>query len=130
MKNIKRYSKRLALVLATSIFIQGCTVYKSASVSLDEAVRADTKVKVKTSVNKTLKFNRVKFEEGQYYGLKEIYKDDAFETSKKETIRTELDINEIESIQIKNQTMSTILPFAVPLVILGILIIGYTMPTW
>ena len=46
MKAIKIHLKAVALFFSILIFFQGCTVYKSTSVTLEEAVRADTKVRI------------------------------------------------------------------------------------
>ena len=40
--------KTIALILSMLILLQGCTVYKSASVSLEQAALAQTKVKLET----------------------------------------------------------------------------------
>ena len=130
MKTIKIHLKVVALFFSVLILLQGCTVYKSANVSLDDAYKSQTKVKVKTNDNRTLKFKRIAFEDGSYYGINESYKDDPFEQYNKELIKTHIDVENIENIRIKNKTMSTILPFAIPVVLLGALIIAYTLPTW
>ena len=122
MKTLKKQISPIPLLLAFVMLFQGCTVYKSASVTLEEAVRADTKVKLKTKNDQTLKFNKLGVEEGMYFGVKEIYKDDAFNISKKEIIKTPIDVNNIEVIKIKNKTMSTILPFAIPVTLFAILL--------
>ena len=130
MKTLKNQLKVIAQILSVLILLQGCTVYKSANVSLDDAYKSQTKVKVKTNDNRTLKFKRIAFEDGSYYGINESYKDDPFEQYNKELIKTHIDVENIENIRIKNKTMSTILPLATPVVVFGILIIAYTLPTW
>lgn len=130
MKTLKAHLKVVALFFSVLILVQGCTVYKSANVSLDDAYKSQTKVKVKTNDNRTLKFKIITFEDESYYGINESYKDDPFEQYNKELIKTHIDVENIENIRIKNKTMSTILPFAIPVVLLGVLIIAYTLPTW
>ena len=120
MKTLKKQFRPITLLLAFVMLFQGCTVYKSASVTFDEAVRAETKVKLKTKNSETLKFNKLELEDGQYFGVKEINKDDAFNISKMEIVKTQIDENNIEVIKIKDKTMSTILPFAIPVVLFGI----------
>ena len=122
MKTIKKQFKSVALILSMLIIFQGCTVYKSANVSLEKAYNSQTKVKVKTKDNQTHKFKRLEFEDEQYFGIKEFHKDDPNNLYKKKITKTLLDVNNIENIKIKNKTMSTILPFAIPVAILGILI--------
>lgn len=118
--------KIVVLFFSTLILFQSCTVYKSANVTLDEAVKADTNVIVKTNDNRTLKFKRIAFEDGSYYGVNESYKDDPFVHYYKELTKTHIDVENVENIRIKNKTMSTIIPFAIPLVLLGSLILAYT----
>jgi hypothetical protein len=130
MKTIKKEFKSIALIVGVLIFFQGCTVYKSASVTLDEAYKSQTKVKVKTKDNRTYKFKKLEFKDGQYVGINELYKDDAFNIYNKQIIETQLDVSNVEMIKIKNKTMSTVLPFAIPIALLSIGIALYTMPTW
>ena len=99
MKALKIHLKAVALFFSILIFFQGCTVYKSTSVTLEEAVRAETVTRVKTNENETHKYDRVSLENNYYYGL--IYKigDD---------IKVRLDENKINKVQIKNKTNSTL----------------------
>ena len=114
----------VAYIFSALILFQGCTVYKSVA-SLDEAYKSGTKVKIETYDNQTLKFNRLEFENGNYIGVKESYKDDAFNQSKKDIIRIPVNVNDVDNVKIKDKTMSIILPFAIPVVLLaGLLIVG------
>jgi len=113
MKTIKTHLKTVALIFASLILFQGCTVYKSTAVSLDEAAKSDTKVKVVTNDNQTLKFKRVGFENDYYYG----------EVNFKNTwIKTRINEDNIVKIQLKDKSLSTILSIGIPIVILGILV--------
>ena len=122
IKTIKLHFRIITLFFSILIFFQGCTVYKSANVTLEQAVIADTKVKIKTNDNRTLKFKRIAFEDGSYYGINETYKDDPFEQKNKALIKTHIDVEYIENMRIKNKTMSIILPLAIPIVLLGSLL--------
>ena len=62
----------VALIFAALILFQGCTAYKSANVSLEEAVKRRTDVKITTNNNHIYTFSRVKFEEGEYYGYRNV----------------------------------------------------------
>jgi len=68
MKAIKTHLKTVVLIFAALILFQGCTVYKSANVTLEEAVRAETVVIIKTNDDKTTKYHRVVSEKNKYYG--------------------------------------------------------------
>ena len=55
MKTSTKHLKVVALIFSVVILFQSCvTVYKSGNVTLEEAVRADTKVRISTNDNKTI----------------------------------------------------------------------------
>jgi len=112
MKAIKTHLKTVVLIFAALILLQGCTVYKSANVTLEEAVKSQTKVKIKTKDIQSLKFKRLEFEDGKYYGVKKF---------KGDIIKMSLDENNLISVRLKNKTLSIILPIAIPIVLLGII---------
>jgi hypothetical protein len=113
MKTIKKQYKLIALVLSMLILFQGCTVYRSVSISLEQAVQNESKVRVKTNSNKKLKFKRIGNENGTYYGVKK---------SNGVIVKTPLDHNIINSINEKDKTLSTILSIGIPVIIVGGLI--------
>jgi len=117
MKSIKKQIRQIAYVLSLLILFQGCTVYKSASITLDQASKVEQKVKVITKGNEKLKFNRIGIEDGSYYGVKK---------QKGEIIRTLLDPKRVNEVNVKDRTMSTILTICLPIaIIVGVaLIIG------
>ncbi len=45
MKTLKTHIKPISYLLTILILLQGCTIYKSSGVSLEEATQAETKVK-------------------------------------------------------------------------------------
>ena len=110
MKTFKIHLRTLAFFLSALILLQGCTVYKSANVTLEEAVRADTKVRIKTNDNQTLRFKNVRAVNEVYYGW--IYK-------KSTWIKTPINEDNIDIVQVKDKTLSTVLSIAIPLVIAG-----------
>ena len=110
MKIIKKQFKSVALILSMLILFQGCTAYKSASVTLDEASKSEGKVKVHTTTNETLKFKRIGIENGNYYGVKKI---------KGDLVKVPLDKTKLNKIKVKDDTMSTIMTIALPVVIIG-----------
>lgn len=119
MKTLKKQTKTFALFLSIIILLQGCTVYKSTSVSLDQAVKKEQKVKVVTKVKEKLKFKRIGFEEGKYYGVKKV---------KGEIVKVPLDQNFIDSIREKDKTLSTIATVGVSIVsLLGVLVGVYLL---
>jgi len=69
MKTIKIHLKVVALFFSVLIFFQGCTVYKSAAVSLEEAVNANTVTKIKMTDDRTIRYEKVLLENDKYYGI-------------------------------------------------------------
>ncbi|MDU8885227.1 hypothetical protein RXV94_03580 [Yeosuana sp. MJ-SS3] len=112
MKIIKKQFKLIALILCMLILFQGCTVYKSVPISLEQAVKNESKVRVKTKSNEKFKFNRIGEEDGNFYGVKK--------TNNVE-VKTLLDEEYINTINEKDKTLSTVLSIGIPLVIIGVL---------
>ena len=115
MKAIDKYLKVVSVFFAALILFQGCTVYKSAPVTLDEALKSSTKVRVKTFDNQTLKFYRMKVLNNKIFGIK---------INNGERSKTLIEKDNIEKIQLKDKTTSTILSIVTPVVVIaGILVI-------
>ena len=98
MKTIKKHLRIVALILVVIMLLQSCTVYKKTSITLNQAVQNESKVKVKTK-SENLKFNRIGIENGNYYGVKKI---------QGEMIKIPLDIKTVMSVKEKNESASTI----------------------
>ena len=114
MKTLKAHLKVVALFFSVLILLQGCTVYKSANVTIDEAVKADNKVRIEKRNGERLKYYRVvELNDGNYYGklkIKGLFNNFL------------IDEDNIDKIQIKDQSTSTILTVTIPVVIVGVLI--------
>ncbi|WP_242117818.1 hypothetical protein [Aestuariivivens sediminicola] len=115
MKKINKYLKVIAFFLSTLMLIQGCTVYRTTPVTLEEASKSNTKARVKTVDKKNLKFDKIVISpDNEIYGHSEI---------NKSTIITPIDKDNIEKIQVKDELVSTILTIAIPVTIgIGILV--------
>jgi hypothetical protein len=113
MRTIKKQFKSVALILSMLILLQGCTAYKSVSISLEQAVKNESKVRVKTKSNEKFRFNRIGMDNGNYYGVKK---------SNGVIFKTPLDQTIVNSINEKDKTFSTILSIGIPLIIIGGLI--------
>lgn len=109
MKTIKICLKPISLFMAFLILLQGCVIYKEKPVSLDDAVIANTRVRIETTDNQTLKYKRIEAKNGQYYGIKK---------SNKAAARTPIDAELVENVKIKDKTMSTIVTIAIPIMFL------------
>ena len=116
MKTIKKKQiKGCALFLLLLMLIQSCTVYKSTSVTLGEAVEADTRVKIKKRNGEKLKYYRInQGKDGNYYGDIKV---------KRVHHNVLINEDEIQKIQIKDKTTSTILTVAIPVAYIGLALV-------
>jgi len=110
MKTIKIQLKVVALFFSVLILLQGCTVYKSVPISIEQAVQNESKVKVFTKNNNKLKFKRIINVDGKLYGVRNLEGIDR---------NLSLDRNSIKTIKEKNKTLSTILSIVIPVVIIA-----------
>lgn len=115
MKTIKKQFKSVALVLSMLILFQGCTIYKSVPISLEQAVQNESKIRVKANGNENLKFSRIGVEDGNYFGVKK---------SNNVIVKTPLDQKFINTIKEKDKTMSTVATVGVIIVGLFGIIVG------
>ena len=100
MRTLKVHLKGVALFFSVLILFQGCvTVYKSANVTLEEAVRADTKVRITTNDNQTMKYLNITKINQEYFGIKKVHRD---------LTKIPIQKEDIEIVRIKNKHMSTI----------------------
>lgn len=100
MKAIKTQLKLVAICLSTVIILQGCTVYQSATVSLKEASKSNTKVKVVTLDKKTMKFTRISLEDNIFYGTK---------LNGDEISKTPINETDLKKVHLKDKSKSTLL---------------------
>ena len=99
MKTTTRHLKVVALFFSVLILFQGCTVYKSASVTLDEASKSNTKVRITTNDNQTIKYLNITKINQEYFGIKKVNGD---------LTKIPIQKEDIEIVRIKNKPMSTI----------------------
>lgn len=100
MKTSTKHLKVVALVFSVVILFQSCvTVYKSGNVTLEEAVRADTKVRISTIDNKTLKYLNITKINQEYFGIKKVHGD---------LTKIRIQNENIEMIWVKNKPMSAL----------------------
>ncbi|MFH6768579.1 hypothetical protein V8G56_07530 [Gaetbulibacter aquiaggeris] len=100
MRTLKVHLKVITLFFSVLILFQGCvTVYKSTNVTLEEAVRADTKVRITTNDNQTMKYLNITKINQEYFGIKKVHGGLTKIPIQKEAV---------EIVRIKNKPMSTI----------------------
>ena len=114
--------KTIALILSMLILLQGCTVYKSASVSLEEAALVQTKVKLETKSGEKLKFIRIGVENGNYYGVKKVKGD---KTLNYKTVP--LETNYIKSVKLKDEFKSTVYTISTTISTTLLLLLSWAM---
>lgn len=130
--------KRMAKMLLSGTFIfliAGCNVYHSGSVSVEEAVESDSRVKVVTTDNVFYEFKKLKRENGELVGVTGKNSDTAKgltgnqQTQEGNNVKIVLEERDIRAVYPKNKKMTNIVNFGVPLVgaagILGITAEGF-----
>jgi len=104
MTTIKVYLKPVAFALSFLILLQGCTVYKSTPVSLEQASQIDASVRVITKNDEKLKFDRIIKDNDTYYAI----------NNKSQTnVGVPIDTMQVREIKIKDKAVSTVLIFGV-----------------
>lgn len=110
VKHIIRYVRSASLLLALLILFQGCSLYKG-SITLEEAVTSQKRVKVTTSENpKSLEFKRIELVNGEYRGLANRYDHSGDKIINKESIT---------EIKEYDKTASDVVTFAPLAIIIG-----------
>ena len=104
MKTIKKQIKPIALLFGLLILLQSCVVYKQTS--LEKAVKLEKKVIIITKTDEILKFQRIEFEDENFYGIKKV---------KGETVKIQLDSLGIKKVSLPDKTLSTVLWIGIPL---------------
>ena len=123
MKPLKNYFKPISFLLSIIILLQGCTVYKRSPVSLDEAIQAQTMVKIEKKNGEIEKHDLiVVLENGEIFGKKfkrnNFKKNNSFGFYELTAINKE----QISKIQLKDKKASRLLTSTIPLVISALLI--------
>ena len=99
MKNLIKQFSYVLFFLVTLIIVQGCAVYKSTPVSIEEATNEGYPVKVKTIDNKTATYHHIEMRDGKYYGIKHVDRQQIVVPLKKGEINTILEKNKPKSTQ-------------------------------
>ncbi len=115
MKFLKKQFRLVTMFLVILIFFQSCRVYHRESVTLNRAIKEEKRVKIKTVENKTLKFKKLIFEDGKYYGIKP----DPF---KYKVYKIPLNQNELLSIRLHNKGLSIF--YGISISVISIVVIG------
>lgn len=116
----KHFTARvLPSVLLLFILLQGCSVYQKTSVTLDDAVKSNSKVRIEGNNNKRLDLKNVEQKDGAYYGFK----------NNGATTPVVLDEKEIKSVHLIDKSKSdlgTILAIGGTAALLGLFLLAAT----
>ena len=118
--------KGITIALSALMLLQSCRVYHKTNVTVDEAIASSNRIKAKTFVDVTYKFDDLLREDGQLYGIANSYSCTAKklslqiveENSAEKNVKIFLTENTIEEYYLQNKTLSTILTVAIPVVVI------------
>ncbi|GAA4290040.1 hypothetical protein [Aestuariibaculum suncheonense] len=106
---IKKYlKKKIGSILMLFLLVQSCTVYRAAPVNLEKAYKSNLKTRVVTNQNHVIKFKRIDYEDGKYYGVKK---------KRGKILKVMINEDNIEKVNIKDKAKSTLVSILVPIVI-------------
>ena len=119
--------KLIALMLSIVVLMQSCRVYHSATVSVDEAISSQKRVKVKSNDNETYRIKKLDKNNGKLYGVAHLNSDAAHYLSSYLIDNTNggkyVDIlipdKFISKIQLHNKSLSTVLTVLLPIIAIG-----------
>jgi len=122
MKTVKIFLQAISYLLAFVILLQGCTVYKSSAGSIDQAIQAQTQVRIEKKNGEIEKYNEIiRMDDGEIYG-KRLTKNQSKQFFKLVAIEEE----QINKIQLKDKTASTLVTLAIPVAIIVVIIAKLT----
>lgn len=132
MKTKFRIFRVISCLLTIIILSQSCTVYRSAGISVDEAVASKNKVKVKTKYDQYYNFKRLEKDEAGIYGIAYKRSRPARELSNEivrgnlpdNRVKIKLQEDSIKEINPRNKTLSVVVPAGI--VAAGVLLFALT----
>lgn len=130
MKLIRKNLKKSAVILTVLVLMQSCSIYHSKTVSIDDAINFDDKVKIKSPDADVYKFEKITKVDGKIYGLakkksstaKELNDQIIWKNSDEKNASILLTDKNISSVHLKNKSASTIVSIVIPVAALGLVI--------
>ena len=111
MKTLKYFFKPISSLLVFLILLQGCVVYQKNPSSLDEAIKSEDRVRIENKNGVIEKFKQIVFlDDGKVYGKKYVRNE-----SKQFYELVAIDEDQVNKIQLKDKTASTLVTLAIPL---------------
>ena len=111
MKTIKNSMKQIALLFSIILLISSCVTYKATSLTIDELVKTQEKVRVEYKDSKIQRFQNLVLENGTYFGMMK---------EKLQTVKKPIEVESIKSVRVYDRTKSTIVTIGVPVLLVGI----------
>ncbi|HSI70172.1 MAG TPA: hypothetical protein VK941_08055 [Gillisia sp.] len=132
MKTKLRIFRVISCLLTIVILGQSCTIYRSAGISVDEAVESQNKVRVKTKLNQNYIFKRLEKDTAGVYGIADQKSRPARELSHHITsrnlpeyqVKIKLQEDSIKEIKPRDKTLSIVVPAGI--VAAGIILFALT----
>ncbi|HHC80428.1 MAG TPA: hypothetical protein ENK46_11140 [Flavobacteriia bacterium] len=121
MKTLKKQYRFIALLFMVLTLSQSCRVYQQKSVTIEEAVKEQKRVKIKMKDKKVYKFKRIEYEKSVFFGIKKV---------KGKIVKIPIDVNEIEKLRLHNKTLSIIYGIGVTVVAVYVVAIIIVMATF
>jgi hypothetical protein len=109
MKTLKKRNEFTTFFMVFVMLLQSCIVYKSVTITIDQAVQNQSEVKIHTLNNDTYRFTAIESIDGKYFGINK---------SAHEVLRTSFDENQISNIKEKDKTLSIILDIGIVIILL------------
>jgi len=130
MRNLRKNLKSISLILIFLISLQSCSVYHSSTANVDEAIKSENKVKIQSPDYETYNFKQLVKIDGQLYGYTKrnsetsiLLSDKIFpKYSDQKNVSILLSPDLIQTIHLKNKSLSTVINVAVPVVAFGVFI--------
>ena len=130
MKTIRKHLKLISLLLAFTFLQQSCSVYHSSTANIDEAIQSNDKIKL-VSATDTYVFQELIRENGNIYGITkrksmtaDLLSDQiTVDTKGQKYVKILLRNDQLNNIYLQNKTMSTLATIALPVVIVGVIVI-------
>ena len=125
--------KKFSLLFSLLFLLQSCSVYHSGTVSIEEAVATENKVKIVAEDGTKYKFRKLETAEGKLLGITRLNSSTAEKVAgmpaEIEGKKLKVDLSEmsIEKIKIRNNMLSTIINVGVPVIIAGVAFMFYVV---
>ena len=122
MRNLTSKAAVLLFGFMSIFAIESCSVYHNDTVSLEQAIESDNRVRVVTLDNVFYEFKKLERENGQLYGITGKKSETAKmlanhkQIPDKKSVKIALADEEIQAIYLKNKSMSRLVNYGVPVV--------------